>query len=68
MKLATFDNGLVGRIDGDTVVELDLPSTRAFFERGGTAGETGRTFPLMRRTAAGAHRPEEVLPHGGQLP
>ncbi|WP_329310745.1 fumarylacetoacetate hydrolase family protein [Streptomyces sp. NBC_01262] len=46
MKLATFDNGLVGRIDGDTVVELDLPSTRAFFERGGTAGETGRTFPL----------------------
>jgi 2-keto-4-pentenoate hydratase/2-oxohepta-3-ene-1,7-dioic acid hydratase in catechol pathway len=49
MKLATFDtqneSTLVGRLDGDTVVELDVPSTREYFERGG-AGETGRTFAL----------------------
>ena len=45
MKLVTFDDGLVGRVDGDTVVELDVPNTRVYFERGG-AGETGRTFPL----------------------
>jgi 2-keto-4-pentenoate hydratase/2-oxohepta-3-ene-1,7-dioic acid hydratase in catechol pathway len=46
MKLVTFNEGLVGRIDEETVVELDVPSTREFFERGGRAGETGRTFPL----------------------
>ncbi|MFE2431041.1 fumarylacetoacetate hydrolase family protein [Streptomyces sp. NPDC059373] len=46
MKLVTFNEGLVGRIDGDTVVELEVPSTRAFFERGGQVGETGRAFPL----------------------
>lgn len=46
MKLVTFDAGLVGRLDGDTVVELDVPSTREFFERGGQVTETGRTFPL----------------------
>ncbi|NUO42770.1 MAG: fumarylacetoacetate hydrolase family protein [Streptomyces sp.] len=46
MKLVTFDDGLVGRIDGDTVVELDVPSTRAFFEREGQVAETGRTFAL----------------------
>jgi 2-keto-4-pentenoate hydratase/2-oxohepta-3-ene-1,7-dioic acid hydratase in catechol pathway len=49
MKLVTFDtqneSTLVGRLDGDTVVELDVPSTREYFERGG-AGETGRTFAL----------------------
>jgi 2-keto-4-pentenoate hydratase/2-oxohepta-3-ene-1,7-dioic acid hydratase in catechol pathway len=50
MKLVTFDAGsepgLVGRLDAETVVELDVPSTRAFFEREGQAGETGRTFAL----------------------
>jgi 2-keto-4-pentenoate hydratase/2-oxohepta-3-ene-1,7-dioic acid hydratase in catechol pathway len=57
VKLVTFDAiggglgagavaGLVGRIAGADVVELDVASTREFFERGGVVGETGRTFPL----------------------
>ncbi|MFE7071517.1 fumarylacetoacetate hydrolase family protein [Streptomyces sp. NPDC057620] len=46
MKLVTFDDGLVGRLDGDTVIELDVPSTRVFFERDGQVVETGRTYPL----------------------
>jgi len=46
MKLVTFDEGLVGRLDGDTVVELDVPTTRGFFEREGRVDETGRTFAL----------------------
>ncbi|MFE1794626.1 fumarylacetoacetate hydrolase family protein [Streptomyces sp. NPDC059517] len=46
MKLVTFDDGLVGRLDGDTVIELDVPSTRVFFERDGQVAETGRTYPL----------------------
>ncbi|MER5789472.1 fumarylacetoacetate hydrolase family protein [Streptomyces sp. NPDC001980] len=50
MKLVTFsdgrDDGLVGRLDGDTVVELEVPSTRVWFEREGQVDETGRTFAL----------------------
>ncbi|MEU6199816.1 fumarylacetoacetate hydrolase family protein [Streptomyces sp. NPDC047061] len=50
MKLVTFcdgpDDGLVGRLDGDTVVELEVPCTRAWFEREGQVAETGRTFAL----------------------
>jgi 2-keto-4-pentenoate hydratase/2-oxohepta-3-ene-1,7-dioic acid hydratase in catechol pathway len=46
MKLVTFDAGRVGRIEGDDVVELDVPSTREFFARGGAAAETGAVVPL----------------------
>ena len=46
MKLVTFDEGRTGRIDGDTVVELDCGSTREYFERGGDVGETGDRLPL----------------------
>jgi 2-keto-4-pentenoate hydratase/2-oxohepta-3-ene-1,7-dioic acid hydratase in catechol pathway len=46
MKLVTFDEGRTGRIDGDTVVELDCGSTREYFERGGDVGETGECLPL----------------------
>jgi len=46
MKLVTFDDGLVGRIAENEVVELDVASTREFFERGGDVAETGRTFAL----------------------
>ena len=35
VKLVTFDDGKVGRVDGDAVVELDVPSMREYFERGG---------------------------------
>jgi 2-keto-4-pentenoate hydratase/2-oxohepta-3-ene-1,7-dioic acid hydratase in catechol pathway len=46
MKLVTFDDGKVGRVEGDTVVQLDVPDMRTFFEGGQQAGETGTTFPL----------------------
>jgi 2-keto-4-pentenoate hydratase/2-oxohepta-3-ene-1,7-dioic acid hydratase in catechol pathway len=35
MKLVTFDEGKVGRIEGDEVVELAAGSMREYFERGG---------------------------------
>ena len=44
-KLVTFDDGKVGRVDGDLVVELDVSDLRTYFERGG-AGETGRRHDL----------------------
>ena len=33
MKLVTFDDGKVGMVEGDEVVELDVPSMREYFER-----------------------------------
>jgi 2-keto-4-pentenoate hydratase/2-oxohepta-3-ene-1,7-dioic acid hydratase in catechol pathway len=41
MRLVTFDEGRVGRLDADTVVELACTSTREWFERGGDVAETG---------------------------
>jgi 2-keto-4-pentenoate hydratase/2-oxohepta-3-ene-1,7-dioic acid hydratase in catechol pathway len=43
MKLITFDDGRVGRLEleEDLVVELDVPSTRTYFELEGKVGETG---------------------------
>jgi 2-keto-4-pentenoate hydratase/2-oxohepta-3-ene-1,7-dioic acid hydratase in catechol pathway len=46
VKLVTFDDGLVGELHGDTVVELDVPSTREYFERGSVARATGEERAL----------------------
>jgi 2-keto-4-pentenoate hydratase/2-oxohepta-3-ene-1,7-dioic acid hydratase in catechol pathway len=46
MRLVTFDDGKVGRIEGDEVVELDLPSMRAYFEADEVPRATGETYPL----------------------
>ena len=45
MKLVTFDEGRVGELRDDKVVELDAPSMREYFERGG-ADATGREAEL----------------------
>lgn len=46
MKLVTFDDGRVGRAVDGTVVELDVPDMRRYFELGGDVRETGRRFAL----------------------
>jgi len=48
MKLVTFDHGRVGRLELEdgVVIELDVPSTREWFERGGEARETGERLAL----------------------
>jgi 2-keto-4-pentenoate hydratase/2-oxohepta-3-ene-1,7-dioic acid hydratase in catechol pathway len=45
MKLVTFDDGKVGRLEGETIAELDVPTMREYFERGG-ADVTGHEHPL----------------------
>jgi 2-keto-4-pentenoate hydratase/2-oxohepta-3-ene-1,7-dioic acid hydratase in catechol pathway len=47
MKLVTFGegNGRVGALDGDEIAVLDVPTARAWFERGG-ADETGERVAL----------------------
>ncbi len=47
MKLVTFGQGQVGRVeDGETIVELDVPTMREYFDRGGDIAPTGREFEL----------------------
>src|SRR5947207_5270834 len=46
MKLVTFDEGRVGAIRDDKVVELEIPSTRAYFDAEHTPRETGEVFEL----------------------
>src|SRR5918912_1389638 len=46
VRLVTFDDGLVGEVRGDRVVELDVPSMRAYFERDEVPRATGRELAL----------------------
>ena len=46
MKLVTFDDGRVGELRDEEVVELDVPSMREYFERAGSARPTGREVAL----------------------
>jgi 2-keto-4-pentenoate hydratase/2-oxohepta-3-ene-1,7-dioic acid hydratase in catechol pathway len=46
VKLVTFDDGLVGEVRGDRVVELDVPSMREYFERDEVPRATGRELAL----------------------
>jgi 2-keto-4-pentenoate hydratase/2-oxohepta-3-ene-1,7-dioic acid hydratase in catechol pathway len=41
MKLVTFDDGKVGRVEDGVVTELDVASMREYFERGEAARATG---------------------------
>jgi 2-keto-4-pentenoate hydratase/2-oxohepta-3-ene-1,7-dioic acid hydratase in catechol pathway len=45
MRLVTFDEGRVGRIEGEGVAVLDVPDLRTYFERGG-AEETAERVAL----------------------
>jgi 2-keto-4-pentenoate hydratase/2-oxohepta-3-ene-1,7-dioic acid hydratase in catechol pathway len=45
VKLVTFDEGRVGRIEGEEIVVLEVPTMREWFERGGAA-ETGERVAL----------------------
>ena len=45
MRLVTFDEGRVGRVDGDEVVVLAVPDMRTYFERGG-ADDSGERAPF----------------------
>jgi 2-keto-4-pentenoate hydratase/2-oxohepta-3-ene-1,7-dioic acid hydratase in catechol pathway len=46
VKLVTFDGGRVGEVRGDTVAELDVPTMREYFERGGDVRATGEEVAL----------------------
>jgi 2-keto-4-pentenoate hydratase/2-oxohepta-3-ene-1,7-dioic acid hydratase in catechol pathway len=43
VKLVTFDGGRVGELRGETIAELEVPTMREYFERGG-ASATGTEY------------------------
>ena len=45
MKLVTYDDGKVGRVDGEEIARLDVPTMREYFARGG-ASDAGERTPL----------------------
>lgn len=46
MKLVTFDGGKVGRVEDDRVVQLDVPTMREYFERGGDIEDAGSEYSI----------------------
>ena len=46
MKLVTFDDGRIGEVRDDRVLELGAHSMREYFEAGAVAGPTGREHAL----------------------
>ncbi len=52
MKLVTYDDGKVGRVDGEEIVRLDVPDMRTYFERGGADDADGRTARADARLRA----------------
>jgi 2-keto-4-pentenoate hydratase/2-oxohepta-3-ene-1,7-dioic acid hydratase in catechol pathway len=46
VRLVTYDDGRVGELREDRIVELDVPSMREYFEWGGEVAATGREHAL----------------------
>lgn len=67
MKLITFDDGRVGRLDGDDVIELDVPSTRTYFEREGRVDETGERLKLTDVRLRAPIRPKKFFHTAGNF-
>jgi 2-keto-4-pentenoate hydratase/2-oxohepta-3-ene-1,7-dioic acid hydratase in catechol pathway len=67
MKLVTFDDGRVGEVHGDTVVELDVPSMREHFERGGSSTPTGAERALADVTLHAPIVPKKLIHTAGNF-
>jgi len=66
MKLVTYDDGKVGRVEGDEVVRLDVPTMREYFERGG-ASETRERVPLAAATLRAPIVPKKFFHTAGNF-
>jgi 2-keto-4-pentenoate hydratase/2-oxohepta-3-ene-1,7-dioic acid hydratase in catechol pathway len=69
MKLITFDSGRVGRLELEegTVIELDVPSTREYFARGGDVAETGERLKLDDVTLRAPIQPKKFFHTAGNF-
>jgi 2-keto-4-pentenoate hydratase/2-oxohepta-3-ene-1,7-dioic acid hydratase in catechol pathway len=67
MKLVTFDDGRVGYLDGEEIVELATGSTREYFDRGGEVEETGVRVPLAEATLRAPIVPKKFFHTAGNF-
>ena len=69
MKLITFDGGRVGRLELEegVVIELDVPSTREYFERGGQVTETGERLAYADVKLEAPIRPKKFFHTAGNF-
>jgi 2-keto-4-pentenoate hydratase/2-oxohepta-3-ene-1,7-dioic acid hydratase in catechol pathway len=67
MKLVTYNDGAVGRIEDDQVVRLDVPTMREYFERGGDVRETGETATLADVTLRAPIIPKKFFHTAGNF-
>jgi len=66
MRLVTYDDGKVGRIEGEEIVRLDVPSMREYFERGG-ADDAGERTPLAEATLRAPIVPKKFIHTSGNF-
>jgi 2-keto-4-pentenoate hydratase/2-oxohepta-3-ene-1,7-dioic acid hydratase in catechol pathway len=66
MRLVTYDDGKVGRIDGGEIVRLDVPTMREYFERGG-ADDAGERTPLADATLRAPIVPKKFFHTAGNF-
>src|ERR1700753_4445898 len=67
MKLVTYDDGRVGRVEGDRVIALDVPTMREYFERGGDVRPTGEEVALADVTLRAPIVPQKVFHTAGNF-
>lgn len=66
MKLVTYDEGKVGRVEGDEIVRLDVPTMREYFERGG-ADDTSERTPLAQARLRAPIVPKKFIHTSGNF-
>jgi 2-keto-4-pentenoate hydratase/2-oxohepta-3-ene-1,7-dioic acid hydratase in catechol pathway len=67
MKLVTFDDGKVGRVEDDVITGLDVPSMRDYFEAGEAARATGEQFALAEVKLRAPIVPKKFLHTAGNF-
>ena len=67
MRLVTYDDGRVGKIVEDRVVELDVPDMRRYFELGGDVAETGASSALAEVTLRAPIIPKKFFHTAGNF-
>jgi 2-keto-4-pentenoate hydratase/2-oxohepta-3-ene-1,7-dioic acid hydratase in catechol pathway len=66
VKLVTYDDGKVGRIDGEEIVRLNVPTMRAYFEQGG-ADDTQERLSLEAATLRAPIIPKKFFHTAGNF-
>jgi 2-keto-4-pentenoate hydratase/2-oxohepta-3-ene-1,7-dioic acid hydratase in catechol pathway len=67
MKLVTYNDGRVGRVEGDRVIALDVPTMRDYFERGGDVQPTGEELALADVTLRAPIVPKKFFHTAGNF-